>query len=172
MGIRVLTVGDDLAHIEPTTEEPSSVTPQRRRRRRHANAHTSSQPHAGRSSSSSRHAKAHTSPSSSPTAPSATLSSPTSSVFGRTHLVTARRARISRRRRRRAEGQRTTMIRGKLFLLLLVTGLAVAVHADYKQNLKNRKLMTKEPIPVGSHAVAASLYLPFDEKFDSASFRE
>merc|ERR1712048_18625 len=69
-------------------------------------------------------------------------------------------------------GQRTTMIRGKLFLLLLVTGLAVAVHADYKQNLKNRKLMTEEPIPVGSHAVRAVLYLDFDEKFDSASFRD
>ena len=41
-------VVDDLAHIEPTTEEPSSVTPQRR---------------------SSRHADAHTTPSSSPVGP-------------------------------------------------------------------------------------------------------
>ena len=128
--IWVLLVVDDL---EPTTEEPSSVTPQQRRRR-HADAHTSSQPHAGRSSSSSRHAEAHTSPSSSPSAPSATPSSPTSSVFGRTHLVTTRWAcSSSRRRRRRAEGQRTTRIRGKLFLLLLVTGRTLprnAVLAD------------------------------------------
>merc|ERR1712048_907684 len=116
------------------------------------------------------HAKAHTSPSSSPSAPSATPSSPTPSGFGRTHLVTTRRPCSSRRRRRRAEGQRTTMIRGKLFLLLLVTGLAVAVHAD-EQSLKNRKLMTEEPIPVGSHAVQATLNLPFDENFDSASFK-
>lgn len=64
------------------------------------------------------------------------------------------------------------MIRGKLFLLLLVTGLAGAVHADYKQSLKNRKLMTEEPIPVGSHAVRAELSLPFDENFDSASFTD
>jgi len=63
------------------------------------------------------------------------------------------------------------MIRGKLFLLLLVTGLAVAVHAD-EQSVKNRKLMTEEPIPVGSHAVTTVLMLDFDEKFDSASFRE
>ena len=112
-------------------------------------------------------------PSSSPSAPSATPSSPTSSVFGRTHLVTTRWAcSSSRRRRRRAEGQRTTMIRGKLFLLLLVTGLAGAVHADYKQSLKNRKLMTEEPKPVGSHAVRAALFLPFDENFDSASFTD
>merc|ERR1712048_222612 len=117
------------------------------------------------------HAKAHTSPSSSPSAPSATPSSPTPSVFGRTHLVTTRRACSSSRRRRRAEGQRTTMIRGKLFLLLLVTGLAVAVHAD-EQSLKNRKLMTEEPIPVGSHVVEASLILPLDENFNSASFRD
>jgi len=64
------------------------------------------------------------------------------------------------------------MIRGKLFLLLLVTGLAVAVHADYKQSLKNRKLMTEEPIPVGSHAVDVDFGLPLDENFNSASFRD
>jgi len=65
------------------------------------------------------------------------------------------------------------MIRGKLLLLLLVTSLAVAVHADYKQNLKNRKLMTEEPIPVGYRAVKMEqVYFPFDENFDSASFRD